>query len=148
MNSNQDSASTLVLCASNSNMWDKQNLGKNPLMIRHNLSGMNVEDERSTSHDLSSMSDVEVRDNVVIKKSVETNERNNAGNRGRNTKRVVTSISPHKKLQAKVNKDPAKSTSSQLGRSTRSSTEQVTRFLSSSNRNLRGKSPARKDSGP
>ncbi|CAL1292200.1 unnamed protein product [Larinioides sclopetarius] len=120
--------------------------GKNPLMIRHNLSGMDVEAERSISNDLSSMSDVEVLDNAVIKKSVETNKKNDEGNRGRNTKKVVTSISPYKKLQAKVNKNPARSTSSQLGRSSRSSTEQVTRFLSSSNKNLKGKSPTRKAS--
>ncbi|KAF8777441.1 hypothetical protein HNY73_014303 [Argiope bruennichi] len=120
--------------------------GKNPLMIRHNISGMNVEADRSTSHELS-MSDIEVRDNIVIKKSVEPNTRSNSENRNPGTKKIA-SISPYKKLQPKINRDPAKSTSSQLGRSSRSSTEQVTRFLSSSDKNPKSKSPVRKVSEP
>ncbi|GFX67426.1 uncharacterized protein TNCV_178301 [Trichonephila clavipes] len=119
--------------------------GKNPVKIKQNLSSMFKGGATDAAGETFSMSDTEIRDDGVIKKRVEVNKKNNPRSSGRQSR--ITTIGPHKKLQPKVSKDSARSSSSQLRRQSRSSVEEVNKFINSRDRNLKRKSPIRRTSG-
>ncbi|GFQ94635.1 protein kinase domain-containing protein, partial [Trichonephila clavata] len=116
--------------------------GKNPVKIKQNLSSMLKGGATDAAGETFSLSDTEVREDGVIKKRVEVNKKNNPGSSGRQSR--IATIGPHKKLQPKVSKDSARSTSSQLRRQSRSSVEEVNKFINSRDRNLKRKSPIRR----
>ncbi|GIX76645.1 hypothetical protein CEXT_143881 [Caerostris extrusa] len=111
--------------------------GKNPVHVKANMStvanpGSNIEAGEVNR----SMSGIEVRNDAVIKKSVEANKSRNPKNRKTS---VVTTIGPHQKLEAKVDKDPRRASSSTMRRPSRTSKEQVGKFLESGKKNPGGK---------
>ncbi|GFT12461.1 uncharacterized protein NPIL_469961 [Nephila pilipes] len=116
--------------------------GKNPITIKHNLSDMVKGASTDEVGEILSLSDTEVRDDVVIKKKVEVNKRDNSGRPSR-----IATIGAHKKLQPKVSRDSAISISSQIRRQSRSSMEQVNKFINSRDKKPKSESPARQTPG-